>query len=394
MEKIQLIVEYETTADEEVLESIGVIKYRLPIIGACVLEVSVDAAKSLGELKCIKAVYETANILAQQIAPTGYPTGAGVNIAILDTGLCPAADFTKPTSRLVAFKDFVNDRDGYYDDNGHGTHVTGIACGSGYSSNGLHKGVAIDAGIIAIKILDEEGRGSSADVLAGLQWVADNKEKYNIRIANLSVGTPDINKFDPLLAAVEYIWDMGIVVTVAAGNNGPESSTVTSPGSSRKVITVGAFDDDAVSTDAFGERIKDFSGRGPTKNCIIKPDILAPGSEIISVRSKGMSIKAHDASKERFVDDNYLRMSGTSMAAPVVCGAIALMLEKNPALKPDDIKYALSQTAVDIHKDANEQGWGRLDIDQLISWEVENVREKSIRNSTKHKQQRKLTRRF
>jgi len=391
MEKIQLIVEYETDADEEILESIGTIKYKLPIIGACVLEVSPEGAKSLGELKCIKAVYETTNILAQQ---DGALSGKGVNIAILDTGLCPVADFTKPTNRLVAFKDFVNGRADYYDDNGHGTHVAGIACGSGHMSDGQHKGIAVDAGIIAIKILDDAGRGSSADVLAGLQWVADNKDKYNIRIANLSVGTPDINKFDPLLAAVEYIWDMGIVVTVAAGNNGPESSSVTSPGSSRKVITVGAFDDETISTDAFGEQIKDFSGRGPTRNCIIKPDILAPGSEIISVRSKSMSIKAQDASKERFVDDNYLRMSGTSMAAPNVCGAIALLLERSPTLKPDDIKYALAQTAVDVHKDANEQGWGRLDIERLISWEVENVREKSVRNHSKFKQQRKLAKRF
>jgi len=381
MENIQLIIEYDNAEDEEILASIGTIKYRLPIIGACVLEISPDAAQSLAGLKCIKGVYETSNITAQQINHRKTLSGEGINIAILDTGLCPAADFTKPTNRLVAFKDFVNGREDYYDDNGHGTHVAGIACGNGYYSNGLHRGVAPKTGIIAVKILDAEGKGSSADVLAGLQWVVDNRDKYNIRLVNLSVGTPDINKFDPLLAAVEYLWDTGVIVTVAAGNNGPDDSSVTSPGSSKKVITVGASDDDRACMDAFGEHIKDFSGRGPTKNCIIKPDILAPGAEIISVRSKGMTIKAQEAFEERFVDDNYLKMSGTSMATPKVCGAIALLLEKNPVLSPDDVKYALKRTAVDINKGANEQGWGRLDIERLISWEAENVRKKDIRNS-------------
>ena len=345
------------------------------MIGACVLEVSAESAVYLRGHASVKAVYETSNILAQSL------TGKGINIAILDTGLCPGADFTKPVNRLVAFKDFVNDKEDYYDDNGHGTHVAGIACGSGYNSQGVHKGIACESGIIAIKVLDEEGRGSSADVLAGLQWVADNKDKHNIRIVNLSVGTPDINTFDPLLSAVEYIWDMGIVVTVAAGNNGPKARTITSPGSSRKVITVGASDDNMTSMDAFGEQIVDFSGRGPTKNCIIKPDILAPGTEIISVRSKGISEKVYDTLKSRFVDEHYLKLSGTSMAAPRVCGGIALLLEKSPHLTPDDVKYALKRSAVSLDEDANKEGWGRLDIEKLISKEAENVRKKGARNN-------------
>lgn len=123
MQNIQLIVEYDNAEDEEILASIGTIKYRLPIIGACVLEISPSAAKSLDGLKCIKAVYETSNITAQQNKSPETLSGRGINIAILDTGLCPASDFTKPTNRLIAFKDFVNGREDYYDDNGHGTHV-------------------------------------------------------------------------------------------------------------------------------------------------------------------------------------------------------------------------------------------------------------------------------
>ena len=122
MENIQLIVECGDMINEEMLSQIGTVKYMLPIIGACVLEVTPAQAEYLRDLKTIKAVYETSNITAQYKSPETL-TGRGINIAVLDTGLCPASDFTKPTNRLVAFKDFVNGREDYYDDNGHGTHV-------------------------------------------------------------------------------------------------------------------------------------------------------------------------------------------------------------------------------------------------------------------------------
>ena len=122
MDSVQLIVECISEIDEELLAEIGVIKYKLPMIGACVLEVSTDSVRYLRRQKNIKAIYETSNITTQSFMP-GKLTGKGVNIAILDTGLCPVADFTKPINRLIAFKDFVNGRNDFYDDNGHGTHV-------------------------------------------------------------------------------------------------------------------------------------------------------------------------------------------------------------------------------------------------------------------------------
>ena len=382
MDSIQLIVEYREGLNEALLSEIGRIKYKLPIIGAYVLELPADSVKHLRGMESIKAVYEVSNITTQSDA--GF-TGRGINIAILDTGLWPAEDFTKPGNRLIAFKDFVNGRRDFYDDNGHGTHVAGIACGNGYLSGGKYRGEATGAGIISIKVLDDEGKGSSADVLAGLQWVADNRNRYNIRIVNLSVGTPETGNFDPLVRAVEYIWDMGVVVAVAAGNNGPKSSTVTSPGSSKKVITVGASDDDREGAYVNGRQAVNFSGRGPTLNCIVKPDILAPGAEVISVCSKGMSQRGLEIHKKRFVGDNYLSLSGTSMSAPKVCGAIAVLLEKYPRLTPDDVKYALKKSGVDLGADPNRQGWGRLDTEALIAGEVEHVREKSLRDSQKAK---------
>jgi len=375
MESIQLIVEYKGELNEELLSEIGEIKYKLPIIGAYVLELPLNSVKYLQAVKSIKAIYEIANITTQSRESF---SGKGVNIAILDTGIWPAADFTKPANRLIAFKDFVNNREEFYDDNGHGTHVAGIACGNGYLSDGKYRGVAPEAGLVSVKVLDDEGKGNSADVLAGLQWVADNKDKYDIRIVNLSVGTPQGLSFDPLTKAVEYIWDMGIVVAVAAGNNGPKSSSVTSPGSSKKVITVGTLDDYVEAVSDNGEKVLNFSGRGPTLNCIIKPDILAPGAGVISVCSKGMSERGLALHRKRFVGEDYLSLSGTSMSTPRVCGAIALLLQKHPYLKPDDVKYALKKSAIDQGCDANRQGWGRLDIETLVEKEVANVREKGL----------------
>ena len=400
MERVQLIVEYMDEEIEPAIFDRAVLKYRLPIINAYVLEVPLDYVKQLRLNKSIKAVYETTGIttqmnVARRIVEADSPelksyTGRGVNIAILDTGLSYCEDFTNPRNRLIAFKDFVNGRSDFYDDHGHGTHVAGIACGNGFLSGRKYAGIAVGSNIIGIKVLDEDGLGNSADVLAGLQWVYDNKDLYNIRIVNMSVGTPDIGSVDPLVRAVEKIWDSGIVVVVAAGNNGPEQSSVTSPGISRKVITVGAYDSvgasDAMGARDYdlkavaisGERHVDFSGRGPTSECIVKPDVLAPGTNIVSCLSSGMGSKNLAAHKEHIVGRKYLSLSGTSMSTPIVSGAIALLLEKYPRLAPDDVKYALKKSAVDINQHRDKQGWGLINIRQLIDMEVEYVRAKNI----------------
>ena len=384
METIQLIVEYtDDFIEPSVLEK-AALKYRLPFINACVLEVPPDYVKQLRCNKNIKALYETTNITAQmnltrKTVKADSPelqayTGRGINIAVLDTGLAPCVDFTSPRNRLMAFKDFVNGRKDFYDDNGHGTHVAGIAGGNGLLSGGKYAGIATGSNLIGIKVLDERGRGNSADVLAGLQWVFDNKDLYGIRIVNMSVGTPDIGSLDPLVRAVEKIWDAGLVVTAAAGNNGPEYSSITSPGISRKVITVGAVDDSVGAVSVTGEQRVNFSGRGPTSECVVKPDILAPGINIVSCLSEGICGEALELHKGHIVDGKYLSLSGTSMSTPIVTGAVALLLEKHPDLSPDDVKYALKKSAEDINRQKNRQGWGLIDIERLISEEVEYVR--------------------
>lgn len=270
-------------------------------------------------------------------------TGAGVGVAILDTGIYPHIDFD---NRIAGFRDFLNNRKNPYDDNGHGTHVAGIVGGSGKASGGKYKGIAPGCHIIALKILDKRGNGRMQDVLKALQWVRENKREYNIRIVNISIGTVgSSNKnSDLLVKAVEEVWDDGLVIVTAAGNMGPEPGSITAPGISRKVITVGSSD--LLDTSA------GISGTGPTKDCICKPDIVTPGANVISCAPGNKS--------------GYTEKSGTSMSTPKVSGAIALMLEKDPLLSNVEIKMLLREAAVDRGYQRNQQGWGELDLDRFL----------------------------
>ena len=288
-----------------------------------------------------------------------------VTIAILDTGIAPADDLMLPKNRILATIDFVNSQNHSYDDNGHGTHVAGIAAGNGGASFGRYAGVNPLARLVSVKVLDADGRGSSGDALAGIQWIIDNKESYGIRVANLSIGSQDSGNFDPLVKAAEAAWDAGIVMVIAAGNGGPHSSSVTSPGISRKVITVGAYDDENC-VDVFGSTLTNFSGRGPTFDCIVKPDILAKGCEVVSVLSNSPEMSPQRLRQLDIVMGKYVKMSGTSMAAPAVAGAVSLLLAKKPQLTPNEVKLALKHSAQDLGMPQNRQGWGKLDIDALL----------------------------
>lgn len=270
-------------------------------------------------------------------------TGSGIGVAVLDTGIYPHIDFD---TRITAFRDFLNGRKRPYDDNGHGTHVAGLIAGSGKASSGKYCGIAPGCHIICAKILDKRGNGMMKDVLDALCWVRSNKEKYGIRIVNISVGTVDGSGKTGarLVKAVEDAWDDGLIVVTAAGNMGPSPGTITAPGISRKVITVGSSD--------LLDAKHGISGAGPTRDCICKPDIVAPGSHIISCApgAKG----------------GYTAKSGTSMSTPSVSGAIALMLEKDPYLTNVEIKMLLKEAAVDLGYGRNQQGWGKLDLNAFL----------------------------
>ena len=254
----------------------------------------------------------------------------------------------------------VRRRECPYDDNGHGTHIAAIIGGSGEASGGRYRGMAPGCHLVCVKVLDAKGGGYASDVLTGLKWIRDHKEQYGIRILNISVGSysrRNMGENSALVRGVDAAWDDGLVVVVAAGNNGPGRMTVTTPGISRKVITVGCSDDDK-EVNVMGTRMVDYSGRGPTGSCICKPEILAPGAAIISCCNG---------------ENRYSVKSGTSMSTPIVAGAIALLLEKYPDMSNRDVKLRLRERAVDLGLPRNQQGWGFLDVERLLADERECV---------------------
>ena len=266
-----------------------------------------------------------------------FYTGKGIGVCILDTGIYEHIDFT---GRIWAFYDFLAFKRRPYDDNGHGTHVAGLVAGDGTASMGKYRGAAPGCGIISLKVLDRYGTGSQDDVLRALRWIREYRQQYRMRVVNISVGTTCNSKRNHarLLGSVEQLWDEGVVVVTAAGNQGPRPGSITAPGSSKKVITVGSSD--------LLEGRSAISGRGPTAECVCKPDIVAPGNKIMScVPGKPYS---------------YGVKSGTSMSTPLVTGAIACALEKNPALTNTDIKTMLMNSAEDMGLPQNLQGWGKF----------------------------------
>jgi len=274
--------------------------------------------------------------------------GKGVTVAIMDTGIAAHPDFG---NRILDFKDFTNRKKYIYDDNGHGTHVAGIVAGNGKMSHGLYKGIAPECELVITKVLDRKGNGNTNQVLEAIEYIIEKKEKYNIRILNISVGMlPTANESEKisLMQAVERAWNAGIVVVAAAGNNGPDKNTVTIPGQCKSIITVGSIDDYVGN----GNNLKNgYSGRGPTECCVIKPEILAPGTKIRSCcyRGNGYEIK-----------------SGTSMSAPVISGAIALLLQKYPDMTPAQVKLFLYERTVAIQEPGNRTYWGVVYLNRLV----------------------------
>ena len=246
----------------------------------------------------------------------------------------------------MAFCDFTEGKSGPYDDNGHGTHVSGILGGDGTASQGRYKGAAPGCGIVALKVLDRFGNGSREDVLQAFQWIEDFGKIYNIRIVNISVGTTSrsMNEQTDLLAGVEQLWDKGFTVVAAAGNQGPGDGTVTAPGCSRKIITVGSSD--------MLQGNKAVSGRGPTFECVCKPDLVAPGNRVTSCAPG--------------IPYTYRIKSGTSMSTPLVSGGIACLLEKEPQLSNVEIKMLLRESTDDMGLPRNQQGWGKFNCEKLI----------------------------
>jgi serine protease AprX len=293
-------------------------------------------------------------------------TGRGVGVAVIDSGITNwHDDLHRNNSRVAHFKDFTTDlriwsSNPAYDDYGHGTHVAGIIAGTGYDSNGKHKGIAPGAKLVGLKVMDGNGRGYISDVIAAIDYAISVKSTYNIRVINISVASGVFESYwlDPLTLAAKRAVDAGIVVVASAGNLGEDaygrkqSGGITAPGNAPWVLTVGASSEQGTSTRS-NDTIAKFSSRGPTwVDFSAKPDIVAPGVGIESLSDPnsllylmlpGMRISGVLGLNLGY--QPYLSLSGTSMSAPVVAGTVALMLEANPKLTPNAVKAILQYTA-------------------------------------------------
>ncbi|QUH19280.1 S8 family peptidase [Alkaliphilus sp. B6464] len=354
----------------------GKIKYKLPIINSVAAYMPSMGIRSMAMERVTEKIflddyaYKLMNIatvtVGSDFANEHGLTGKNISIAVLDTGVFPHEDLTNPNNRIVAFKDFVGEKSQPYDDDGHGTHVAGIVAGNGFASRGKYMGIAPDANIVGVKVLGSDGGGSISDVIAGIQWTIDNRSKYNIKVMTLSLGTKPKGNYadDPLCQAVDAAVNSGITVVAAAGNSGPDSSTITSPAISPKVITVGACDDRKAKTSK-DISIADFSSRGPTPNGLKKPDILAPGVGINSLANKPME---------------YRSLSGTSMATPIVAGCAALLYESNSEITPSQVKSTITSNAHNLGLKPDEQGTGLLDIRAIVNKMEPNIKPKQPQN--------------
>lgn len=312
-----------------------------------------------------KLDYTAAAVNAPMAWQSGW-TGAGIGVALIDSGLSPDPDITE---RDVIYQQNLvpgEPEGSVYDRYGHGMHVAGIIASNGTSSSCTNctrslKGMAPGASLINLRVLDEAGESTDSTVIAAIEAAIQLKDKYNIRVINLSLGRPvfESYKADPLCQAVEAAWKAGIVVVAAAGNEGRDGyGTITAPGNDPYVITVGAM-----KTMGTFERTDDliasYSSKGPTLiDHVLKPDLVAPGNRVVSILAPGSPTLGRQAgpqgqvpygyyqnAAEKGVSDRYLVLSGTSMAAGVVTGAVADLLQAQPNLTPDQVKALLMKTA-------------------------------------------------
>ena len=360
----------------------GRLKQHLDIVNAAVYSIPPGQLRKLAEDpdvvylspdREVRGALDYAAAAVNASAAGSKYKGTGIGIAVIDSGIAPHADFTdsKGKSRVVFRQDFVCSGctgDPY----GHGTHVAGIIAGSGaYSGDSTFsrhfQGIAAGANLIDLRVLDANGVGTDSRVIAAIQRAIQLKSTYNIRVINLSLGRPVFGSYlnDPLCQAVEQAWNAGIVVVVAAGNHGRIDNggingygTITAPGNDPYAITVGAMKSMA-TPDRADDRIASYSSKGPTLyDNVVKPDLLAPGNQLVStnyswgfpslyqnyeVTKIPMSYYAISGGSNAAIW--YFKLNGTSMATPVVSGAVAVLLNKTPSLTPDQVKARLMKTA-------------------------------------------------
>lgn len=315
--------------------------------------------------------------LSRVLGLSADATGAGVGVAVVDSGIDPSLDFG---NRILRFWDYTRGgiQTAPYDDYGHGTHVAGLIAGSGAISGGLYRGVAPEASLYGFKVLDRNGRGRTSAVIRALEYIAANHRNRRVfpvplRVVNLSLGHPVLEPAasDPLVQAVELLVREGLVVVVSAGNRGQNPETgevgyggIESPGNAPSVLTVGAADT-RHTADRQDDVVAAFSSRGPTwYDGFAKPDVVAPGVALVAPAPRRATL--YQEYPELKVDATYGRLSGTSQAAAVASGVVALLLEANRnvvgqfALTPNAVKAVLEYTATPLTDPATGEPYNAL----------------------------------
>ena len=328
----------------------------LPFISSFVVKIASKDLYKIANMNCVSfittdakvnsLIYDSKKFLNVDILHDKINNSNTHSVVVIDTGIYPHIDFCLGKNRIVKFIDLIDSKSTCYDDNGHGTFVSGVLCANSITSK--YSGIDNNTDIIVIKALDKDGETTSVTILQAMQWVLENKQKCNIKVVCMSFGSIFDNINDPLMKGAEILWDNGICVVCAGGNNGPEEKTIMSPGSSKKIITVGSLDNIKESI-----KVADFSSRGPVFN-YYKPDMVVPGVDIIST--------AIFSREKKF----YTKMSGTSVSTPMVAGIASLLYKINPNYSPDQIKYILINSCVKITGDKNSEGFGYLDLSNIV----------------------------
>ena len=366
----------------DVLRLGGAILGDLPLVNGLVAVLDGNGIQSLSNQSNVvyispdRSLTPTLNNAALAVnAPTAWKsgyTGAGIGVALIDSGVNSHPDLNLlgllPASRVVYNQSFIPGTSSASDQYGHGTHIAGLIAGDGLSSTGFQysktfTGIAPGANIVNLRVLNANGSATDSEVIAAIAQAIALKSKYNIRVMNLSLGRAvyESYKLDPLCQAVEHAWKSGIVVVVAAGNNGRYQATdgyatVTSPGNDPYVLTVGAMKTMG-TPQRNDDLIASYSSKGPTViDHIVKPDIVAPGNLLISTETPSTTLYKTETSNlvpySTYVwggssspSTTYFTLSGTSMATGVVSGLVADLLQAHPTLTPDQVKARLMETA-------------------------------------------------
>lgn len=342
------------------LEDFGIkIEEKFPFINAISAKVPVELINKLSMKSYVEYISSQSkvealmNIARKVLKAENIAGGNEVTIAYIDTGIAPHADFKLVKNRIVKFVDLINEKNNPYDDNGHGTFVAGVGSGNGALSGGKYRGIAPNSNIVSIKALDKHGEANATKILEAMQWVYDNNLEYNIKVVCMSFGSEPLGFNDPIMKGAEALWRKGIVIVSAAGNSGPDYQTIKSPGISPRIITVGGMNDNRFDEEYKEEffEIAKFSSRGPAFNKF-KPDIVAPSVDINSCSNK----------------EGYTKLSGTSVATPMIAGLCALAYEKNKYLKPDQIKRALLASSNGITYNRNLEGYGLPNLEKFLRY--------------------------